>query len=362
MSVNYGGFRPLVNETSDEPFGLNHKDWNAVSQFLRTYLGWIASGYDEGQLSHAWRTRVRWDFTIERWVIEVRPGFVRGHEVKVSTTPYLVPEVAREKLGIEVESETDLTKKIDVSLLDRPEMFIPTTLWRPVATGAPTAEGDIAKAVPRSIQERYNIVVSSKVKASVDNIEGGVTVDVSEELEQDRENARVAYCAELVLRQPRPSVQFAPPSDSVDKNYLELAVKMTNPKDNPPYLELTRESPVEILASESMTVKDALDGVDPGYDTIPIATIWMLGPVGDLEASEVNELWQPVVQYHTFYNLDHSVEIDINKIPPYRQINPAAGLLSGVVVQAAVEIMNEVNRQAEAAYQSISIKGRFWTV
>lgn len=137
---------------------------------------------------------------------------------------------------------------------------------------------------------------------------------------------------------------------------------MTNPKDNPPYLELTRESPVEIEASETTTVKDALDGVDPGYDTIPIATIWMLGPVGDLEASEVNEEWQPVVQYHTFYNLDHSVEIDIDKIPPYRVLNPAAGLLSGVVVQAAVEIMNEVNRQAEAAYQGISIKGKFWTV
>jgi hypothetical protein len=362
MSVNYGGFRPLLNETSDEPFLLNHKDWNAVSEFLRAYLGWIASGYKEGRLPHAWKTRVRWDFTIERWVIQVAPGFVRGHEVMASTTPYLVPEDVREKLGIKVDSETDLTKKIDVSILNRPEIFIPTKLWRPVATGAPTAEGDVAKEVPRSIQERYNIVVSSKVNASTDNIETGVTVDISEELEQDRENARVAYCVELVLRQPRASVQFAPPTEAVDKNYLELAVKMTNPKDDPPYLELTRESPLEIEASESVSVKVALEGVDPGYDTVPIATIWMLGPVGDLEASEVTEEWQPVVQYHTFYNLDHSVDIDIDKIPAYRQINPAAGLLSGVVVQAAVEIMNEVNRQAEEAYQRTAIRGKFWTV
>jgi hypothetical protein len=362
MSVNYGGFRPLLNETSDEPFLLNHKDWNAVSEFLRAYLGWIASGYKEGRLPHAWKTRVRWDFTIERWVIQVAPGFVRGHEVMASTTPYLVPEDVREKLGIKVDSETDLTKKIDVSILNRPEIFIPTKLWRPVATGAPTAEGDVAKEVPRSIQERYNIVVSSKVNASTDNIESGVTVDVSEELEQDRENARVAYCVELVLRQPRASVQFALPTEAVDKNYLELAVKMTNPKDDPPYLELTRESPLEIEASESVSVKVALEGVDPGYDTVPIATIWMLGPVGDLEASEVTEEWQPVVQYHTFYNLDHSVDIDIDKIPAYRQINPAAGLLSGVVVQAAVEIMNEVNRQAEEAYQRTAIRGKFWTV
>jgi hypothetical protein len=84
--------------------------------------------------------------------------------------------------------------------------------------------------------------------------------------------------------------------------------------------------------------------------------------MGELELDEVNESWSPVVQYHTFYNVDHTVEIDINKIPPYRQLNPAAGLLSGIVVQAAVEIVNELNRVAEQAFQSISIKGKFWTV
>lgn len=363
MSLNYGGFKPLIKERGEEPFRINHKDWNSITAFLWAYLGWISPGNPNiKQINHAWKMVVRWDFDISRWVVSVNPGFVRGHEVFVNTAPVLIPELAREKLGIEMESATDLKTKVKVSLLHRPEMFIPKTLWRPVAVDSPSAGIAAGKQVPRSIQERYNTVVSGKLKATEDQAGTGAKTDVSESLEQDRETARVAYCAEVVLRQPRASVQFAPPSNGPEPNTLQLLVKMVNPKDDPPYLEIIRESPEELEVQENVTVRTALEGVDPGYDTCPIATIWMLGPVGELDAEEVTEQWTPVIQYHTFYNLDHMVQIDENTLPPFRQYNPAAGLLSGIVVQAAVEIVNEVNRQAEQAYQNTTIKGKFWTV
>ena len=363
MSLNYAGFKPLIKERGDEPFRIHHQDWNSVSSFLWSYLGWISPGNPNiKQVRHAWKMVVRWDFTISRWVFSVNPGFVRGHEVFVKTPPGLVPEIAREKLGLKVESETNLATKVDVSLLHRPEVFIPTKLWRPVAVDTGASASIAGKQVPRSIQEQYNTVVSGKLNATEEQAETGAKTDVSASLEQDRETARVAYCVEVVLRQPRASVGFALPTESSDPTYLELMVMMVDPKKDPPYLEVIRESPEELEAQQSVTVKAALEGSDPGYDTRPIATIWMLGPVGELDAAEVNEQWTPVVQYHTFYNLDHTVQIDVNKIPPLRQLNPAAGLLSGVAVQAAVEIVNETNRQAEQAYQSTSIIGRFWTV
>jgi hypothetical protein len=363
MSANYGGPKIFTRSSKDEPFHLDHRDWNAVTDFLRSYLGWTAQGDPTGEeLRHAWKMQVTWNSDISRWTISVNPGFVRGHEVFVTTAPTLVPEESRKRLGIEMQSETDIKTKVEVSLLDNPLMFVPTKMWRPVATDAPTLDTVATKVVPRSIRERYNTIVSGKIKAGEGQVESGVVTDSSASLEQDRETARLAYCVEVVLRQPRFSVQFAPPTESLDRNYLELIVEKVNPKNNPPYLELTRQSPIEIEASENVTVQTALDGVDPGYDTLPIATVWMLGPMGELELDEVNESWSPVVQYHTFYNVDHTVEIDINKIPPYRQLNPAAGLLSGIVVQAAVEIVNELNRVAEQAFQSISIKGKFWTV
>jgi hypothetical protein len=352
-----------VRERGPEPFNINSGDWNTIVDFLRDNLHLICPGSPrDPKVPHPWKLNLRWDDAKLQWVFSVRPGFVRGHDVYMTTSEDLISEKTAERLGLKEEGlRPDV--KVSVPLTETPEMAIPSDMWRAVATESSIRFNSASRAVPRSIQERYNTIKPAVVTVTQDDEGvGSIETDVSEALEQDRETARCAFCIDLVLRQPRASVALAPPQEGPDPNYLELFVRYVNPKDDPPYVELTTEGPEELEAQEQVNIKIALASDDPGYDTLPLATIWMLGPAGELYADEVDESWQPIVEYHTFYNLDHTLNVEIKNLPPLRQLNPAAGLLTGFAVQAAVEIINETNRLAEQLYQQVIIKGKFWTV
>lgn len=360
MAKNNTGFRPLVRETGPEPFKIDVGDWNHVVDYFNRNQKLFTASLPRNTIPHPWKITLRYDDDLRQWVFKVRPGFVRGRDVYVTTLNYLLSQESRDRLEIAGVPSRDDKGTSKVPLTEIPEIAIGPRQWRAVATDNPSVEDVLASKVPASLQENYNIIIPAKVK--VDTERQTISTDLSETLEQDRDTARVLYRLEVVLRQPRASVSAGVLQDGPDTNYLESFVQYTNPKLDHPYIVLSSSPPAVSEVEGSVSVRAALDGKDDGYDVMPIATIWIMGPPGELDADEVNGLWQPIVQYHNFYNLDHTIDIEIRNLPPLRQINPAAGLISGVAVQAAVEIMNETNRQAEEAYSQTTITGKFWTV
>jgi hypothetical protein len=359
MPKNNTGFRPLVRETGQEPFKMDVGDWNKVIDYFNRNQRLFATSRPEKGIPHPWKLKMRWDYDLNQWVFSVRPGFVRGHDVYVTTLNYLLSQESRDRLQFTGVPSSDDKKTSKVPIVETPEIAIGPKLWQAVATDT-LVVGSESRAVPPPLQTQYNIIIPEQLNVDTEKLE--LSVDVSENLEQSRETARVLYCVDLFLRQPRASVSAGVLQDGPDPSYLESFVQYTNTELSPPYLVLSNDSPIEAEVGGEISVSAALAGQDTGYDVLPIATIWIMGPVGDLAADEVDESWQPIVEYHTFYNLDHTVDIEIKDLPPLRQINPAAGLLSGVAVQAAVEIVNETNRQAAEAYQKVLIQGKFWTV
>ena len=321
------------------------------------------SGGGGDGVPHAWSLQLRWDDELEEWVFKVAvPGFVRGHDVEVTTSAFLAGDEARIAAGLQGEPTVTETQRLKVPLTSFPEVAIPSSSWRKVVSVETVILQDSpARSVPPILQENYNILIPDNLRIDTENFRIDV-INEEEQIEQDLDSASLLYSVELYLKMPRPTVAPVQSVSEAGIEYIDLQIEYARPTDDPPYLDILTSPPLETEAVMNTTVAMALGGGDVGYDMKHIATIWLVGPPGELYEDKVTADWTPVIQYHTFYSLDYTVEASLRRVPPLRQRNPAAGLLSGVAVQALVEIINEYNRQVEAIYQQVTINGRFWTV
>lgn len=347
-----------------EPFTIESRNWNDIVRYLRDRLG--ASGKGEpadNDIPHAWKMLVRWEPILEQWVAGVTvPGFVRGWDVAVNTIPYLTEEKTRARLEIPDKVPASNKMPVRAFLTEFPEFPIGNDQWVDVASyGKSDSVG--SRSIPEWLLTTFNILVTDEYVANLENLSIGQT-NIEEALFQDKSSARLLRRIEVVLRQPRPTVEPVIDDDplTVAGETVEAVIRYTRPVDSPPRLELSRLSPAEETAQVGVTVRQALGDNDPGYDVCPIATIWLCGPPGKLYEEKVGRDWLPIVQYHTFYSLDYTVNAKIMDIPPVRITNPAAGLISGSAAQLQVDIANEINRQMEEQYAIVEVNGAFWTV
>lgn len=357
-------FRPLKKESGPEPFAIDAEDWNSMVQFFYEHNKLLCrTANDDGGIPHAWKLEMRWDAGLLKWVFKVAiPGFVRGHDLVATTTLYLAGEEARLRENAPYDPVVTDVRRVVVPLTQFPEIPISEDAWRTVV-GPNTiiAESGDSRSVPPFIQEAYNILTPEKRKVDTENLTIAST-NIDDTLEQDLDTACLLRSAELFVRMPRPSAVPVYSASEAGIEYIDLQLRYSDPVSDPPSVVILTEPPLQTEVVMNTTLKMVLDGNDPGYDLKHIATIWLIGPPGELFEGKVNELWTPLVQYHSYYSLDYTVNADMQKVPPLRQYNPAAGLISGTAVQALVEIINAYNREIEGLYQQVTVNGRFWEV
>lgn len=359
-------FLPLLNPDGPDPFYPHHVDWNTIVFFLAERSSISARGFLElGGPKHPWKTNVSWNDDLGIFVAKVRPGFLRGHDIMVRSIPYLLPNEAKTRLGYSQFLPPTLTDYTDFSLCDEPQIPLPNTLWRDVITSNTVQMVDQpTEALPEALLEQFNILKPPKLrKLSFGGFElPSLQVDISEQLSQDKGTARLLKSLEVYVEVPRPRIGLLEAQTGEDFRVLETFIDYATVRSFKPRLQIKATKPVEMEAQNSFTVAQALGAEDDGIDACHIATIWLVGPEGDLSAKAVTNEWLPVVQHTTFYNLDYTVNTEVNTLPPLRQANPAAPLPSGVFAQPFVDSINAANREAEQAYANASVNGKFWTI
>lgn len=364
MSVNGAAldFRPLDNESSNEPFLLKTEDWNRIVDFMHARALLALSGYPGATgPPHPWRIRCEWSPDLEQFVFSIAPGFVRGLAPLAQTYDSLTNPDNRKRRGIKEEIDPSSKVRVEVPITDLPLIPITNNMWRDVVTSRSVdMEGVPSRAVPQDLQERMNILLPKKGSAS---LLGGLRIDSSDQDAQDKKTARLLKCMEVFVRVARPHIALTSEVGGSDIRYLESYVQYTEARNDPPVIWVTNRNPLEVEAMTNVTIRQALELGDDAYDAMHIATIWLCSPPGEIYDDEINENWLPVPDYTTFYNLDYTIQARTLAVPPLRVINPAWALgLSGVLVEPAVQAMNALNAQATELYNSVSIAGKFWTV
>lgn len=113
------------------------------------------------------------------------------------------------------------------------------------------------------------------------------------------------------------------------------------------------------------TLLDRLSGgyQDDGEDRRLIATLFLMSPDG-VDAVVPDETWQPLVQYHEFWNLGYAARND----PPatgYRPIQLVTGLAFGLGDSIANQYLSLINDQAAQILNAVNTtdnRGEFWSV
>lgn len=355
---------PPIVVNGVEPFGIPAEDWNALVAYLYTTRPLTVGPTEDGpDFNHPWKCNLSYDFESSKWLIQTNPGFVRGHQVQVSTVEQFVERFTFDRLSFPENYEPKKDKRIDAFLTERPKLRIDHDRWNVVA-----APGKISiesgeqrnKAVPEILVKLYNVKLDSILRVDLEN--QSISLDSSDELKQDPNLVTQLRSIEVVLEQPRPKIEIV----ETDDLYLgfpifEQRVRYANPTNDPPRLRLYTTLPTELVAG-SQNVLQAMTEAQRDYQSLHIATVWMVGPPGDMETETPDSTWLPLVQHHVYWNLDFTVNAQISEMPPLRFVNPAAGLMSGSAVQPIIDSLNAANAQVEAMMNTTKIEGSFWTI
>lgn len=312
-------------------------------EIISTPSGSLVSANPAVNFEHPWKISARWQD--EKWRVSVRPGFVNGKDVTMST-------MREGKL-----------KDVPLTDGDRPSL---TPGWRnplvSLGTSASSA-GDLlelpAEGYPKffeSLGVRKPYPGSRKVEA----------YDPQSEEERTREIRacdivlivpRVATNQQVDIQDPLTTAQTFTISTTFNDSYARSVESKYRlgavPKWQPP---------------KEPTALDRLMGtsIEPQTDEIKIATLWMVSPPNPEggEAAEPDGSWAAYPQYDVFWNLAHAPRKQIPAKPP-EPITLRTGLLGGMadtIFAALLAPVNDANNRVHAFLNAITFKGEFWTV
>jgi len=338
--------------TGPEPFYPEVADWNGLAAWLyKTRNLFMGTTAKEGTFSHPWKVGCVWDTALGKWVITVKAGFLRGHDVVVKEVEgYCAGDATwkRETGAVNPDPMNAKTGKTfkNVPLIEKP--MIPVLKWRVAASADKVVlAGSDEKPVPPYFTELG--VVGAKV-ISVDLDTQELTVTEPETIPLSA--ARQLRSVEIVLNQPRPVVNFVEADGA-----LVPSVDYPDPKKKPPFLRLQPKPPV----TSTDVVSTAIIQTSLNQE-LHIATVWLIGPPGDLGTVEPGEDWEFVSQNWVWWNLDYSVHVKATEVSLEPVVNPALGLTGSENAQVIVDGLNAQARAAEELASSVQIDGGFWTI
>jgi len=363
MNIAETDFPTLEKRTGPEPFFIDSDDFNDVMDwFFKNHSLAIGPSVPRRHFQHPWITTLKWNFDLQQWTAQVWPGFVRGHTVRVNVPAYLTSVETRKRLELDEDIKPSDPKIVKAFLTELPRIPIENSKWRTVVgPDTETAAGGEGIPIPEVLFSQFNVKVDNVVTINRTG-DLGISVDVSGALLQDTRTARQLRSMEINLFQPRPTIEaVVVDTSTVGVDQFGFQIVYNNPTTDPPFLQIQRESPID-LAGGPVSVIDALVEAQDPFDIRHIATIWLLGPPGDLTSQEVDETWLPLMDYSTMWNLDYVVNAEIDELEPQVITNPAGFLTGGAAAQPIIDSLNEQDAQIRNLLSQANVNGDFWTV
>lgn len=288
---------------------------------------------------HPWFTTALWNAVKERWEITIKPGFVfNGREADVMAA---------------VDGE-------DVALTDAPA--IPLTSFRAIGGSANVTLDTVAENAPDYFQA-LGVVDASVI--TQDMAEQGILA--AENGISDPSQERLLKACDVVVYHDRPAsvvqwslgtglegtfAQFAVGTKSAagarDRAYLRISSRF-DPFDDPALLDR--------LAGQ-------LD--ERTHDAKPVSTIYFLSPPGAANDAEIDQTWQPFIEYHLWWNLRYASRLPVVAAPVENLKIDLAGIGAAAGAQLTVnQLLAQNNDAFAAAAQFLSSRdaaGTFWSV
>lgn len=294
-----------------------------------TRLGTILHADEQAaKPAHAWQCRPYWSEEKKRWKTTVRPGFVNGQDAAIKGVPLLDME----------DRESGISLPLDEITAAPPRFFSLLGVRNPQETGM-------------------------SVSAT-----GGVTIIDDSWKDSYRPPKRKLYFCDIQLSVARMgmagSVQIEDAtgtSGRVASFYPRPLTSLLQSRGSRPELQA-----VPLFKPHTLpTMLDRLMGawVDPEDDILHLARIWLLSPP-EWEDNPPDSSWLPFAQHFCWWNLAHATRMP-QGAPPSRPIQLFTGLAGGIADGLFNQMLSWGNDQAqhvEAAMQTVTAEGRFWTV
>jgi hypothetical protein len=331
------------------------REWNALIDQLRRDQLIGCTVLEVGAWRHPWHVSPEWNPDRLRWEARIQPGFVNGLDAEVRVAAKDAPAETLRRLKL--TSAKAAKKMVDAWLTEDPRM--PLDKWRAIGRDAQPESvsavgGDDINASYEPVPDFFLALGAAehpKSPLSFAPTTGG--------------NTRLLRATEITLQKDRITtgtdwtfgtgvdgtfaqfnVTYRLPAGAKKRAYLRSVAKLRPPTPGDPMARLMGDW-------ES----------DP-FDTIPVATVYLLSPENAIQNSEPGPDWSPYVKHHVFWNLIHDVTIQ----PPAgssENMTLPTGLALGVADGVVNQILATVNDKNAALTEFLgkrTVEGRFWTI
>jgi len=334
---------------------ISARAWNSLIDRLRRnqILGVRTS--DPTPVTHPWDCRAFWSEQLGSWAVRVRAGYVIGQEVIATVPDAIAPRATLERLA----HKRGKNQEVDAWLSEGPALPLQVGDFRRIGSDAVAVDPE---PVPAHFAARG---VLDAEGAIIDQLDGSITFAAATVSAEALRNQRYLRAVEILLRIPRVYVEIGLDFDTDQSQ--QVAFNYRQPTGDPYVFARARHDAETDLPPDILPV---LSGgsvwADTGHQTVHLATVYLLSPVGIGPGSDPDEAWTAHIRNRVFWNLNHAVEIpdppdfDTGKLLPtggYLASGIAAGLL-----QAIADDINRANASVELVLAAANIESRVWTV
>jgi hypothetical protein len=366
--------------------------WPGMNSELRsTPIGVTLHPRVLSEWRHPWNIDMA--FVDQRWRATVNPGFVNGRpafidmpatwlaeQVKsgaasqrdfginpLTGRPYFEAWVFNHERGESPERAKGTGGP--VRLTNSPAPYMVLGAWRnpAAAAGVSVSEtGDIRVGAAEGYPKYFDSLGVRPPAGA-----GSLNQLATQSAEFDPSRTREIRAVDIVLTQPRigAKLEFVPghpiadvATAQISTNYLRDYVKLHNGRAR--LRATTKYQPLPDDPIEA-TFGTLLNGDDPQFDELHMATVWMLSPPGADSDAEPDGTWEPFVQHFVFWNLNHAPR----NIPPSSPnednivfiVPLALGTAQGVI-NGIVSVLNGMLNEALTFLRDAGdVRGKFWT-
>jgi hypothetical protein len=295
-----------------------------------------------------------WNPDRQRWEARIQPGFVNGLDAEVRVAAKDAPAETLQRLKL---TKTKTGKKmVDAWLTEDPRM--PLDKWRAIGRDA-NPESVSALGIDQ-INASYEPVPEFFLALGA-----GEPPESPLAPQPTGSGTRLLRATEITLQQDRITtgtdwtfgtgvdgtfaqfnVTFRLPAGARKRAYLRSVAKLPPPAPDDPMARLMG------------------DWQSDPFDTIPVATVYLLSPENAVHNSEPGPDWSPYVKHHLFWNLVHDVTVRPPAGSSENMILPT-GLALGVadgVINRILATINDKNSALTLFLGNRTVEGRFWTI
>ena len=323
--------------------------WNRLMAFLARHQILGATVRPRGEWKHPWQLSPQWDGERKQWMTSIEPGFVNSLDAVV-TLPYRdAPQETRQRLQGSVTDEDEL---IDAWLTERPVLAL--NAWRAIGTDALALSHE-------PVPEFFKMLGVASPSGS---LEVGEVRQISGLLGERKPN-RLLRATELVLYQDR----FATNTQwqtglGIDGSNAQFSVTYKLPSNarQRAYLRTKASPPFE----QTVPVQNRLlgDWTDQTYDSLHLATVYLLSPLDEPPGALPDSRWTPYVRHRVFWNLVHAVTV-LEPALKRENLTLSTGTVGGLLDSIGNQILALINDQNAAIAEFLNrntLQGRFWSI